>query len=410
MNTPAVVINNITKIYKLYEKPSDRFKEAFSIRHNHHHKEFFALDNVNFLIQPGETVGIVGRNGSGKSTLLKILTGVLTPSSGTIMINGKVSALLELGAGFNMDFTGIENIYLNGTIMNISKEEMTKRIDDIIAYADIGDYINQPVRTYSSGMFVRLAFAVAINVDPDILIVDEALAVGDVRFQLKCMEKFVEFMNQGKTILFVSHDINSIKRFCNRTIWLNNGKLIMDGDTDEVTDKYIDFIKSEKPIELFFKQEDASVEDNFYKYDKEIKLSEGQIADIIDLKMYNQQGEEISDIKHGETVRLKIIYYVNDISMKEAVLGIAIRSVDDEYICGLNTKLDSFDISWKKGLNECTLIYNKFNLTGGSYYFDAAIFDKTATVNIEYKSKIKSFFVKMDYIAEGVVVLNHKWF
>ena len=185
--------NDLTKIFKLYNKQTDRIKEALSPRSQVYHRDFYALNQISFEIGAGETVGIVGKNGAGKSTLLKILTEVLTPTTGEMVINGKVSALLELGSGFNPEYTGLKNIYLNGTIMGLTRSEIDARVDDIVNFADIGDYIYQPVKLYSSGMFVRLAFAVATNVDPDILIVDEALAVGDIRFQLKCMDKFLDF-------------------------------------------------------------------------------------------------------------------------------------------------------------------------------------------------------------------------
>lgn len=393
----------LTKMYKLYNNPKDRFKETFSLTKKKYYREFYALNDINFKISKGETVGIVGRNGSGKSTLLKILTGVLNPSAGELSVHGKISALLELGAGFNMEFTGIENIYLNGTIMNIPKSEMEKRIDDIISFADIGDHIYQPVKTYSSGMFVRLAFAVAINVDPDILIVDEALAVGDTRFQLKCMDKFVEFMEQGKTVLFVSHDINSIKRFCKRTLWINNGRLIMDGDTDEVTDNYLDFLKSELPIEEYFEQKN-------HPKTEEIATEEvSEIAEFRGISILDQNGNEVKNIVHGENVTIRIQYEVKDEQVNEPVIGLAIRTIDNKYICGLNTLLDDVKVPWKKGINQINLTYDCFNLVGGNYYFDVAIFDKTATVPIDYRAKIKTFFVKMGYIAEGVVVLNHHW-
>lgn len=404
----AVVIENLSKVYKLYAKPVERVKETFSIHKRKYGQDFYALNNVSFSIAKGSTVGIVGRNGSGKSTLLKMLTGVLQPTYGNIQLNGKVSALLELGAGFNMDFTGRKNIYLNGMIMRIPKEEMDKRVDDILKFADIGDFIDQPVKMYSSGMFVRLAFAVAINVDPDILIVDEALAVGDTRFQLKCMDKFLEFQEAGKTILFVSHDVNSIKRFCERTIWLNQGQLIMDGETDEVTDRYIDFLKSELPITEFLSGIEQTQEQMQMQVTEEM-IANVELAEVMEVRMYNEHGKEIADIEHGETVRLLIRYIVNDVNVAKPVLGVAIRSVDHEYICGLNTMLDGKEIPWERGMNQYELVYEGFNLVGGSYYFDVALMDSTATVNLDYKSKIKTFFVKMEYIAEGVVVLNHHW-
>ncbi|MBE5940061.1 MAG: ABC transporter ATP-binding protein [Lachnospiraceae bacterium] len=404
MEKLEIQAKNLTKMYKLYDNPKDRFKEAFNITGKKYYKEFYALKDVNFQIFKGETVGIVGRNGSGKSTLLKMLTGVLNPSDGEITVNGKISALLELGAGFNMEYTGIENVYLNGTIMGIPRKEMEKRLDDIVSFADIGEYINQPVKTYSSGMFVRLAFAVAINVDPDILIVDEALAVGDTRFQLKCMDKFVEFMEQGKTVLFVSHDINSIKRFCKRTIWINNGNMIMDGETDEVTDNYIDFLKSELTLEEYMERKSNPV-----KQEESETGKTSEIAEFESLSIYDKDGNEVDDINHGEDVKIRVKYNVFDTNVNEPVIGIAIRSIDNKYICGLNTLLDNHKVKWEVGSNVCELIYEKFNLTGGSYYFDVAIFDRTATVPIDYRSKAKNFFVKMGYIAEGIVVLNHHW-
>ena len=204
MKNIAVEIKNVRKVYKLFDKPTDRLRESLSFTHKNYHRDHFALEDISLTVHEGECVGIIGTNGSGKSTLLKIVTGVLNPTEGSVTVNGKISALLELGAGFNMEYTGIENIYLNGTMMGFSEADMDKKIDDIIDFAEIGDFIQQPVKTYSSGMFARLAFAVAINVEPDILIVDEALSVGDIFFQAKCYRKFNEFKEKGKTIVFVS--------------------------------------------------------------------------------------------------------------------------------------------------------------------------------------------------------------
>lgn len=408
MSEAVISLSHITKIYKLYDRPQDRFKETFSLTHKKYSKDFYALRDISFEIRRGESVGFVGKNGSGKSTLLKILTGVLSETSGEKNINGRISALLELGAGMNQDFTGMENIYLNGTIMGIPREEMEKRVDSIVQFADIGEFIHQPVKTYSSGMFVRLAFAVAIHVDPEILIVDEALAVGDTRFQMKCMDKFMEFMQAGKTILFVSHDINMIKRFCSRAIWINEGDLIMDGETDVVTDKYNDFLKSGLTLEEYQALTDIEGQEQVTVQDTE-QSPEHTIAEVEHVVMKNSRGEEISEIQQGEDITLEITYQVYEEQVNEPVLGVAIRSIDHEYICGLNTLLDGQKIPWKKGQNKAALVYEGFNLTGGNYYFDVALFDRTATVNFDYKSQIKKFFVRMDYIAEGVVVLNHHW-
>ncbi len=223
-----IEIKNVNKVYKLYNDKKARLKEAFSITRKKHHKEFYALNNINLEIKKGEVVGLLGKNGAGKSTLLKIITGVLTPSNGEIQINGKISALIELGAGFNLEYSGMENIYLYGTLMGCAKEDMERKKDEILDFADIGDFIYQPVKTYSSGMFARLAFSVAVSMEPEILIVDEILAVGDLRFQIKCMEKMSELMRGGTTVLFVSHDVNSIKRFCKSALWLQNGEWCLD--------------------------------------------------------------------------------------------------------------------------------------------------------------------------------------
>ena len=407
----VIEVSNVTKTYRMYNAPKDRFKEALGIgRTNQYYKLFYALKNISFEIGKGEIVGIIGRNGSGKSTLLKILTGVINASEGNVKIDGKVAALLELGAGFNMEYTGMKNIYLNATMMRVSRSEIEKRIPDILEFADIGDYINQPVKTYSSGMFVRLAFAVAIHVDPDILIVDEALAVGDARFQLKCMNKFMEFVDAGKTILFVTHDINAVKRFCNRAIWLNQGSLILDGDVDDVTDRYNDFLKSDLSIaEYLAELEDKKNGGTLLQEKETFDVSHIDLAEIHELHIYNSAGREIQEIIHGEKIIVKVSYLVGDENIEKPVLGVAIRRIDNEYICGLNTKLDNKIIPWQRGYNEFFLIYKNFNLVGGEYYFEVGLFDKTAMVILNYKSKMKPFVVKMNYIAEGVVVLSHEW-
>ena len=234
---PAITVKDLKKVYKLYDKPSDRFKEAFGLTRKKA-KEHYALNGVSLEILQGETVGIIGTNGSGKSTILKIITGVLSPTSGEVNVNGRISALLELGAGFNMEYNGIENVYLNGTMMGFSQKEIDAKLPEILKFADIGDYVYQPVKTYSSGMFVRLAFAVAINIEPEILIVDEALSVGDVFFQAKCYHKFEEFKKMGKTIVFVSHDLSSISKYCDRVYLLNQGNLLGEGSPKEMIDAY----------------------------------------------------------------------------------------------------------------------------------------------------------------------------
>ena len=343
MSEIAIELCRVSKNYKLYEKPSDRVKEVFSLTGKKYSREKCVLDNLSLQIEKGDVVGIVGTNGAGKSTLLKIITGVLTPTSGKLEVNGKVAALLELGTGFNPEFTGIKNIFLNGTMMGFSREEMEDKLDEIIQFADIGDFIYQPVKTYSSGMFARLAFAVAINVDPEILIVDEALSVGDLRFQMKCMDKMKQMMDQGITVLFVSHDINAIRRLCTKTVWLRDGK----------------------NVEEF---------------------------DIFD------------------PVRIEIVYDVYDENIEIPVLGVALKRIDETYICGVNTMLDEIKIPWKHGRNYFQLFYSEgIRVLGGKYYFDVALFDKTASVPIHYWAKIKEFCVTAKYIGEGICIIPHEW-
>lgn len=237
-NEYAIQVQNVSKVYRLYEKPIDRLKESLSLSHKNYHRDFFALSGISFQVKKGETVGIIGTNGSGKSTILKIITGVLTPTEGTVHVSGVISALLELGAGFNMDYTGIENVYMNGTMMGFSRSQMEKKLPDILEFADIGDFVYQPVKTYSSGMFVRLAFALAINVEPEILIVDEALSVGDVFFQAKCYRRMEEIRKNGTTILMVTHDMGSVIKYCDRVVLLNRGHFVAEGAPGKMVDLY----------------------------------------------------------------------------------------------------------------------------------------------------------------------------
>lgn len=237
-----VRVNHVSKAFKMYNSPMDKMKEALSISGKVLHTDFYAVTDLSFSVEKGEILGIMGRNGSGKSTLLKMITGIYEPTEGTIDITGKISSLLELGTGFNMEYTGIENIFFYGTLMGFSRKQMEEKLDSIIGFAEIGDYVYQPVKTYSSGMFARLAFSCAINVEPDILIVDEILSVGDMRFQAKCFNKFKEFKDKGVTILYVGHDVGMMRTFCDRAMWINKGQLVDIGDPTFISAKYTEFM------------------------------------------------------------------------------------------------------------------------------------------------------------------------
>lgn len=397
MSEYAIELKHITKTYAMYAKPTDRLKEALDFRRRSYHNTFYALNDVNIHVKKGEMIGFIGENGSGKSTLLKIITGVLTPTSGEMQINGNIAALLELGSGFNPEYSGYDNIYLNGMVLGFTKEQVDEMVDDIISFADIGDHLYQPVKTYSSGMFVRLAFAVAINVDPEILIVDEALAVGDLEFQLKCMEKFTEFRNAGKTILFVSHDVNAVRRFCDRVYWLKNGVVENEGETMEVTEEYENFLKrkSLKTVD----REKSVVEEH----------SAPEIVTVDSATLLDENLEPVDIVEQNSTVYVKVEYTVKDESPKNPVLGVAIRTVQNHYVCGLNTLLDKTAIPWKKGKNVFYIKYPNMSLLSGEYYFDVAFFEENATVPFVYKTKYVTMFITGKYVGEGIVVLDHEW-
>lgn len=379
MCAKIIEIKDISKVYKLYDKPTDRFKEAMSIRHRCFHKDHFALERINLEIEEGESIGIIGTNGSGKSTLLKIVTGVLNPTAGKVIVNGKISALLELGAGFNMEYTGIENIYLNGTMMGFSKEEMEGKINDIIDFAEIGEFINQPVKTYSSGMFARLAFAVAINVEPDILIVDEALSVGDVFFQSKCYRKFNEFKDQGKTILFVSHDLGSVLKYCDRSLLIHKGKQIKVGKSAEVINIYKKILvnqydeESETIIEESFEEDTEKNETEKKRWKESLLLNPNfmdygeKAAEIVDFAIIDDTNMITSTIDKGKTWSLRMKIHFNE-AIDNPIFAYTIKDRKGTEIAGTNTYLEGDVIErGEKGQDIIITFEQSMDLQGGQY-------------------------------------------
>lgn len=351
MEKYALEINNITKIYKLYDKQADRLKEAFHPFRKEYHKKFYALSDISFKVKKGEKIGIIGANGAGKSTLLKIITGVLNETSGNIVIDGKIAALLELGAGFNSDYTGIENIYLNGTLMGYSNEEMEEKAKRIIEFADIGDFINQPVKSYSSGMFVRLAFATQIFTEPDILIVDEALSVGDVRFQQKCFRAMESIMKE-KTVILVTHDTAAVTRFCKRVVWINKGQKMYDGEVTEGLKQYQGFIlqqmieEKEKVGKGDFETENESALTTAESENATAEMPEIPVdvvpkgngeATITNCALYNDKNEIIEVVEPGQKVKFgtKIHFFKK---VNHPILGLAIRDRLGNEIIGINSE------------------------------------------------------------------------
>ena len=364
----VIEIKNLTKMYKLYEKPMDRLKESLGLSRKKCYQEHYALKNVSFDIHEGECVGIIGTNGSGKSTILKIITGVLNPTDGEVNVDGRISALLELGAGFNMEYSGLENVYLNGTMIGFSKEEIDERLDEILSFADIGEFIHQPVKTYSSGMFVRLAFAVAINIDPEILIVDEALSVGDVFFQAKCYHKFEEFKEQGKTILFVSHDLGSISKYCDRVILLNKGHLLDQGKPKAMVDMYKQLLVKQDPVKQT-ESENVEAEEwqNGFQVNPE-KLEYGEKeAEIVDFVVLDSQGRTSNTIEKGSTFKIKMkVRFHEDI--QQPIMAYTFKNIQGTEITGTNTMYEQVTVKHPDAGKECVVTFEqKMDLQGGEY-------------------------------------------
>ena len=407
-NKKVIQVKDLTKMYKLYDKPSDRLKEALGLTRKKLYKEHYALHDVNFDIYEGECVGIIGTNGSGKSTILKIITGVLTPTAGEVKVDGRISALLELGAGFNMEYSGLENVYLNGTMIGFSKEEIDARLNDILEFADIGDFIHQPVKTYSSGMFVRLAFALAINVDPEILIVDEALSVGDVFFQSKCYRRMEEIRKKGTTILMVTHDMGSIIKYCDKVVLLHKGEFIAEGPAGKVVDMYkkilagkLDDLRAElaaekaaeegKTAELPDGKSSAETGDRntdgteMSDFSGGMNLSHTGLmrdqlaintdraeygdgrAEIYDLGLLDARGNVTNLLLKGEMFTIKeCIRFHADI--QAPIFTYTIKDKKGTELTGTNTMFEGADIKPVKNGDEYTVEFTqKMNLQGGEY-------------------------------------------
>lgn len=376
---PAVCAEHISKIYPLYEKKSDRLREGLSLRRRSLHTDFHALSDISFAVEPGECIGFVGRNGSGKSTLLKILTGVLTPTAGAYVVNGTISALLELGAGFNMEYTGIENIYLNGAVMGFTRAEMDERLDKILSFADIGDFVHQPVKIYSSGMFVRLAFALAINVDPDILIVDEALSVGDSYFQQKCYRKFQEFKNAGKTILFVTHDLSSVIRYCTRAYLLDAGRILGSGSPKMVVDQYkkllagapLDFEERETPApaqEVVADISDGSAWKSHYTLNSdEMSYGDGEL-EIVDFGVFDEQGNLCVACSKGDTYTFRMRIEVHE-DVSEPIFAFTVKDLKGNEITGTNTFYEDIPTGELKKGDRITVSFTQPVDLQGSRFF-----------------------------------------
>jgi lipopolysaccharide transport system ATP-binding protein len=395
----AIEVNGLSKCYQIYDKPSDRLKQMLMRGRKQYYKEFWALKDVSFKIKKGETVGIIGRNGSGKSTLLQMICGTLNPTGGEVKVNGRVAALLELGAGFNPEFSGVENVYMAASLYGLSKEEVDQRFDAIATFADIGDHLHQPVKTYSSGMYVRLAFAVIAHVDADILVVDEALAVGDAFFTQKCMRFLRKFMEQG-TVLFVSHDTAAVINLCKRAVWLNSGRLMKLGSPKVISEDYLaslykgselntDSVGSDKVV-VIEKAGNTELEDseiaelpgNYaadlmvfrFNIDNARAFGEGK-AKIIDVKIIDKQKKYVNQYSGGEILTLKITAQVKE-DIYQPIIGFSFKDRLGQVLFGENTYAAYADKNVGAFKNDLLVAEFEFSmpiLPHGDYSVSAAI-------------------------------------
>ncbi|MCM1045108.1 MAG: ABC transporter ATP-binding protein [Candidatus Gastranaerophilales bacterium] len=378
----AIRVKNVRKIYKLYDNPKDRLKEAFGLGRKQKYKLHHALDGISLDIYKGETVGIIGTNGSGKSTILKIITGVLNPTEGEVTVDGRISALLELGAGFNMEYSGIENVYLNGTMMGFSQKEIDEKLPAILEFADIGNYVKQPVKTYSSGMFVRLAFAVAINIDPEILIVDEALSVGDVFFQAKCYHKFEEFKKMGKTIVFVSHDLSSISKYCDRVFLLNQGKLLGEGGPKEMIDAFKRVLVGQYEIPDRQEHQQMLNDETLRRAavpqaagvqrSEHLEYGTGQ-AQITEFFLTDEKGVHTSAVIKGSVFTLHMRVHIKE-WIPAPIFAFSIKDAHGTEITGTNSMIEkSFLDPAEAGQTKDVTFTQKMSLQGGEYLLSLGV-------------------------------------
>ncbi len=364
----AISVKNLTKTYRIFGHPGDRIKQALTFGRMRFHREFTALKDVSLEIKKGETVGIIGRNGSGKSTLLQLICGILKPTVGSVSVNGRISALLELGAGFNPEFTGRENVYFQGAMMGLAKEIMLERFNDIATFADIGDFIDQPVRTYSSGMFVRLAFATAIHIDPDILVVDEALAVGDIAFQRKCFERLGQLLaDKQRIVLLVSHDLRQVERFCSRVIFLHNGRVMADGPAHDTCQIYCE--KANQDIKL----------ENITTSWSRAKIDSSGEVELLSINIADQGGRDTQEIWSGNPLCIRIRFRIfTPLIQPELIVGT--QAVDMQFLSSSSTVELGIPIRLETGEHLVEYFLDQFPLAPGRYFVRIVLRDKNFRV------------------------------
>ncbi|MDD1616574.1 MAG: ABC transporter ATP-binding protein [Methylococcaceae bacterium] len=405
MTDIAIRASHLSKCYHIYNNPHDRLKQFIAPRlqrltfqhPKQYFHEFWALNDVSFEIKKGETVGIIGRNGSGKSTLLQLICGTLTPTAGSVNVNGRIAALLELGAGFNPEFTGRENVYMNAAILGLSHEEIEACFEDIVAFADIGEFIDQSVKTYSSGMYVRLAFAISVHTKPDILVVDEALSVGDIAFQNKCMAKIKDIKDTGTSILFVSHDLSTVQIICDRVMWMKRGSLILAGyPVDVCQEYYIDSINgSANPAET----EDTVI----------VQQSTG-MAQFSSIKIFNGNGKQSKVFDVGGDIRFEFILEA-ETDLEESVIAISVYRADGDWLLGQTSREKK--VFWSPiaaGEKLCGQLHLSPNcLASGDYKVAFGAYSKDHKICYALTDLVLSFSVRTNYQTWGKFIHPCVW-
>jgi lipopolysaccharide transport system ATP-binding protein len=385
----AISMRGVTKDYPIFRSPKERLISLLKPGDGAPQRVFRALNDVSLEVPKGETMGIIGRNGAGKSTLLQILCGTVSPSTGNVSIRGRFAALLELGAGFNPDFSGRENVFLNASLLGLSRSEIAERLPGIQEFADIGEFFERSVKTYSSGMYVRLAFAVAIYTEPDVLIIDEALSVGDIRFQMKCLERIEALRSKGTTILFVSHSMEQVKRFCQTAIWMEAGSVKLSGDATFVADRFRNYEigggdSLPEPIE------GRSAQQGVPAFVETVSVSREFMAPFDELTV-------------------DVSYRIRDENIDGFILGVAIKGMDGQHIFGPNTHLERVQIPSTKGSHRVSYHIPSMPLLSGSYRLDTGLFTDKGLVCLDYVSDAARFTVSAPYFSEGVVYIPHEW-
>jgi len=402
---PIVIdVNDVRKKFRVYPDKGSTLKEKILFQNRRRFEERQVLKGISFQVQKGEAVGLIGHNGCGKSTTLKLLTRIMYPDQGTIRLTGRVSSLIELGAGFHPDMSGRENIYINASIFGLSRKEITERLDTIIAFSELEEFIDNPVRTYSSGMYMRLAFAVAINVNADILLIDEILAVGDVAFQAKCFNKLKEIKAQGTTIVIVSHSLGQIEQICDKTIWLDEGRIRMEGKPRDVHSYYLDFMNGNT---LSKKQEQPHVEEENKPVGENKKRWGSREAQITHAELQDRTGTCKTCFKSGEPIRI-VIEYKAESALPSSDVGIGIFRIDGLNIYGTNTFLDHMTDVVLEREGKAIFKISHLDLLPGDYLVDLAL-ESQSGFPYDYVKSLLRFSVTSALSEVGVYHMEHEW-